>query len=126
MVIIVWLIIFLLVNIFSYLYFYGIDIICKYKHKILIHLKFFNFIFIRYKKKDKEYISKKSLIFQIIHLVFTISIFLLLIVDTFVIKYSIISLICFYLIVLYLIIMTILPLTIASKVKECLDNIKNY
>lgn len=77
----------------------------------MIDLKFFQFIFFRYKKINRRCITKRSLILQILHLVFitiTIIIFVLKVCLENSEKISIFANISYILILIYIAILTIL------------------
>lgn len=93
------------------IFFIVIDYIDKKNKKKLIDLKFFQFIFFRYKKINRRYITKRSLILQILHLVFIIITIIIFMLKVCLENSEIISIfanISYILILIYIAILTIL------------------
>lgn len=93
------------------IFFIVIDYIDKKNKKKLIDLKSFQFIFFRYKKINRRCITKRSLILQILHLVFITITIIIFVLKVCIENSEIISIfanISYILILIYIAILTIL------------------
>lgn len=120
MELIIWILIYSLISVFAYIDILGLDCIAKEKKDSLIKLGYFKFLFVRYRKNNelKDYINKKSLIFQILHIVFTLLILMLAILNIFIIRVNLISSILFYISIAYFIIWFMALFNILDKLKK--------
>ena len=112
---VLWIFIFATVNIFSIINFLGLDYLEKQRKLNLIKLNKLKFLFTRFKKNSdlKNFIGKKTLIWQIIHIIITSIMFVIVILDILLIKNGLIRYLSMILFAIYFVINLALIITIS-------------
>ena len=127
MEVIVWIIVFFILNTFAYVYLLGMDYIEKKQQSKLKELKKYKFLFVRFKKEEnlKNFIGLKSFALQIFHLILTVILFLLIILNLFIINNKLVFIGCSIILGLYFVYCLILMLRVL-RITESLKSKKIY